>query len=240
MPARKRAAPGKLKEPPTKRSALAEEAQLHDERRRSRRISSSAQKSTYFEEDADDDEGDADILSGKKSGTGKTERKVTGKTAKARRKSADKTEESQDEYEENGQSEDQEDNNGNDDKDEDDDDDEEDIKVKVVKIAPLRPEGGVPYSDNKVHKNTMLFLKDLKANNKRAWLKANDREFRRALKDWESFIVTLTGKLSEVDFTIPDLPPRDVIFRIYRDTRFSKDPTPYKVTLMDHQTDPAT
>lgn len=27
---------------------------------------------------------------------------------------------------------------------------------------------------------------------------------------------------------MPELPAKDVVFRIYRDTRFSKDPTPYK------------
>ena len=32
----------------------------------------------------------------------------------------------------------------------------------------------------------------------------------------------------EVDDTIPDLPSKDIIFRIYRDVRFSNDPTPYK------------
>jgi uncharacterized protein (DUF2461 family) len=40
-----------------------------------------------------------------------------------------------------------------------------------------------------------------------------------------------------VDETIPELPTKDVIFRIHRDIRFSKDPTPYKVpqilTLFD-------
>ena len=60
---------------------------------------------------------------------------------------------------------------------------------------------------------------------------ANDREFRRAQQDWESFVMSFTSKLSSLDFTIPELPARDVIFRIYRDTRFSKDPTPYKVSL---------
>lgn len=41
--------------------------------------------------------------------------------------------------------------------------------------------------------------------------------------------MSFTSKLSGLDFTVPELPARDVIFRIYRDTRFSKDPTPYKV-----------
>lgn len=39
---------------------------------------------------------------------------------------------------------------------------------------------------------------------------------------------TLTTKVIAEDPTIPELPTRDVVFRIYRDIRFSKDPTPYK------------
>lgn len=30
------------------------------------------------------------------------------------------------------------------------------------------------------------------------------------------------------DETVPELPPKDLVFRIYRDIRFSNDPTPYK------------
>ena len=41
---------------------------------------------------------------------------------------------------------------------------------------------------------------------------------------------TLTDKIIEADETVPELPLKDVIFRIYRDIRFSKDPTPYKVS----------
>jgi len=39
----------------------------------------------------------------------------------------------------------------------------------------------------------------------------------------------MTEKIVEVDDTIPELPFKDVNFRIYRDIRFSNDPTPYKV-----------
>lgn len=58
----------------------------------------------------------------------------------------------------------------------------------------------------------------------------HDPEYRRSLKDWESFVETLTDKIIEADETVPELPLKDVIFRIYRDIRFSKDPTPYKVS----------
>ncbi|KAI1387828.1 uncharacterized protein F4822DRAFT_293360 [Hypoxylon trugodes] len=112
--------------------------------------------------------------------------------------------------------------------DDDDDDDDEEDRITFIPAVKMRETGGVAYEDTKIHKNTLLFLGDLKKNNKRSWLKANDAEYRRALKDWESFVETITEKIVEVDDTIPELPIKDVIFRIYRDIRFSKDPTPYK------------
>lgn len=58
---------------------------------------------------------------------------------------------------------------------------------------------------------------------------ANDGEFRRALKDWESYATALTDTIIDLDPTIPELPFKDINFRIYRDIRFTNDPTPYKV-----------
>ncbi|GAW13969.1 hypothetical protein ANO14919_033610 [Xylariales sp. No.14919] len=114
------------------------------------------------------------------------------------------------------------------DDDDDDDDDDDEPNVTFIPLPKLRDTNGVEYEDTKVHPNTLLFLGDLKANNKRSWLKMHDPEYRRSLKDWESFVETLTEKIIEADETVPELPLRDVIFRIYRDIRFSKDPTPYK------------
>ncbi|KAI6082932.1 hypothetical protein F4821DRAFT_245784 [Hypoxylon rubiginosum] len=111
---------------------------------------------------------------------------------------------------------------------EEDSDDDEENRITFIPAVQLRDLDGVDYEDTKIHKNTFLFLKDLKANNQRNWLKMNDKEYRRSLKDWESFVETLTEKIIEADETIPELPLKDVIFRIYRDIRFSNDPTPYK------------
>jgi len=114
---------------------------------------------------------------------------------------------------------------GDDDEDEDDD---EESRVTFIPLPKLRDEGGIDYEPERIHPNTLAFLKDLKANNKRSWLKLHDAEYRRSLKDWESFVESITEKITEVDETVPELPLKDVIFRIYRDVRFSKDPTPYK------------
>lgn len=131
--------------------------------------------------------------------------------------------------------------------DDDDDEDDEDAppRVTIIPLEKLRDTDGVDYEDFKVHKNTLLFLRDLKANNQRPWLKcaytillrsktwltciAHDEEYRRALKDWNSFVERTSESIIDADETIPELPVKDLTFRIHRDIRFSKDPTPYKV-----------
>lgn len=50
-----------------------------------------------------------------------------------------------------------------------------------IEIPGEKSNGGVPYEDERIHKNTMDFLKDLKKNNRRDWLKC---EYLKA--DWES------------------------------------------------------
>ncbi|KAJ5731604.1 uncharacterized protein N7483_006112 [Penicillium malachiteum] len=101
---------------------------------------------------------------------------------------------------------------------------------EVIFTKPkARGTGGIPYEDETLHPNTKLFLQDLAENNDRQWLKAHDADFRAAKKDFETFVETLSGKITEVDETIPELPMKDLIFRIHRDVRFSKNPLPYKI-----------
>ncbi|OJD14833.1 hypothetical protein AJ78_04863 [Emergomyces pasteurianus Ep9510] len=101
-------------------------------------------------------------------------------------------------------------------------------KEVFIKLPKAREAGDTPYEDNTIHPNTMLFLKDLKANNQREWLKMHDADFRTSKRDWDTFVESLTEKIMEKDSTIPELPAKDLVFRIYRDIRFSNDPTPYK------------
>ncbi|KAL1970338.1 hypothetical protein VTN77DRAFT_5498 [Rasamsonia byssochlamydoides] len=101
-------------------------------------------------------------------------------------------------------------------------------KEVFIKKPKARDPGDIPYQDHTIHPNTMLFLKDLKENNERQWLKAHDADYRNSKKDWDSFVESLTEKIIEKDETIPELPAKDLVFRIHRDIRFSNDPTPYK------------
>ncbi|KNG80633.1 hypothetical protein ANOM_010632 [Aspergillus nomiae NRRL 13137] len=101
-------------------------------------------------------------------------------------------------------------------------------KEVFIKKPKAREAGAVPYQEDTLHPNTFLFLVDLAENNERPWLKAHDADYRASKKDWESFVESLTEKISEMDSTIPELPVKDLVFRIHRDIRFSKNPTPYK------------
>ncbi|KAI5778722.1 hypothetical protein EDC01DRAFT_331547 [Geopyxis carbonaria] len=99
-----------------------------------------------------------------------------------------------------------------------------------VLIAYRAPSpGGTAYSDNTVHPNTLKFLKALAKHNDRAWLRENDPLYRAGKADFEKFVESVNEEMAQkVDDTIPELPVKDLVFRIHRDIRFSNDQTPYK------------
>jgi uncharacterized protein (TIGR02453 family) len=72
------------------------------------------------------------------------------------------------------------------------------------------------------------FLVDLRANNDRAWFQPRKAEFERLLKEpFEAMIAALGERLAARGVPMRADPKRSP-FRIYRDTRFSKDKSPYK------------
>jgi uncharacterized protein (TIGR02453 family) len=75
------------------------------------------------------------------------------------------------------------------------------------------------------------FLADLAENNDRAWFQPRKAEFERLLKDpLEAMIAALADRLAARGVPMLADPKRSP-FRIYRDTRFSKDKSPYKTHL---------
>ena len=44
-----------------------------------------------------------------------------------------------------------------------------------IKLPKAKGDGGVKYVDDRIHPNTMTFLKELKGNNDREWLKGESR-----------------------------------------------------------------
>ncbi|KAK9384868.1 hypothetical protein V1515DRAFT_640881 [Lipomyces mesembrius] len=109
-----------------------------------------------------------------------------------------------------------------------DDEDEFDSREIFIPKRPPRPLHGIIYEPYTIHPNTFLFLNDLRNNNEREWFWDHEAEYRAAKKDFDEFIETLSERMTQIDETIPPLPLKDILFRIYRDIRFTNDKTPYK------------
>jgi len=72
------------------------------------------------------------------------------------------------------------------------------------------------------------FISELKENNNRDWFNANKTSYQESLEVYRGFAGDLLKGISIFDPTIGNLEPKDTIFRIYKDVRFSKDKLPYK------------
>jgi hypothetical protein len=48
----------------------------------------------------------------------------------------------------------------------------------VIELPRVKDAGDTPYEDERIHANTLDFLRDLKRNNKREWLKFHDAPYR--------------------------------------------------------------
>jgi uncharacterized protein (TIGR02453 family) len=78
---------------------------------------------------------------------------------------------------------------------------------------------------------TLKFLKNLKKNNNKPWFEKNKDVYLEAKDDIEQFVARVIEGLGKIDPDIALLKPKDCVYRIYRDVRFSKDKTPYKVNM---------
>ncbi len=76
--------------------------------------------------------------------------------------------------------------------------------------------------------NILEFLKELKLNNNREWFAENKKWFDQVKVEFEQISKELILEISKFDEEIKHVEAKDCIFRIYRDTRFSHDKTPYK------------
>lgn len=77
-------------------------------------------------------------------------------------------------------------------------------------------------------KNALHFLGNLAEHNNREWFQEHRSEYLAAHQEFESFVSGLLAGISVFDTEISKLAPKDCLFRIYRDVRFSPDKRPYK------------
>ncbi len=75
---------------------------------------------------------------------------------------------------------------------------------------------------------TLEFLSDLKDNNNKEWFNANRERYEEAHANMVDFMEALIVEMNKID-NIEPISPRRSLYRIYRDLRFSKDKTPYKI-----------
>jgi uncharacterized protein (TIGR02453 family) len=82
-----------------------------------------------------------------------------------------------------------------------------------------------------IQKSTLDFLKNIKAHNNREWFNEHRADYDRARANVEDFLLYLISLAAKFDSSVEHLMPGDCMFRIYRDTRFARDKTPYKTNF---------
>lgn len=75
----------------------------------------------------------------------------------------------------------------------------------------------------------LTFFKELAANNNRDWFHANKKRYEVSVKEpFTEFVQEIIDRTSKIDKRF-EVDAKQAVFRIYRDVRFSKDKTPYKL-----------
>ena len=80
-------------------------------------------------------------------------------------------------------------------------------------------------------KDILKFLEELEINNKREWFDVHREEYQNIRKEVLALADRLIKGISSFYDLGDEIRPNDCIFRINRDTRFSKDKTPYKTNF---------
>ena len=79
-----------------------------------------------------------------------------------------------------------------------------------------------------VQVSTLKFLKDLQKNNSKPWFDEHRKQYDNAKADLLVLVAELIKAIAVFDRPIGSLEPKNCIFRINRDVRFSKNKAPYK------------
>ncbi|QCR23130.1 DUF2461 domain-containing protein [Pontibacter sp. SGAir0037] len=79
-----------------------------------------------------------------------------------------------------------------------------------------------------IDKNTLAFLADLSQNNTREWFQENKNRYDAARKNYIQFLDELLKQMQAFEPIAYGQQGKDLVFRIYRDVRFSSDKRPYK------------
>lgn len=78
------------------------------------------------------------------------------------------------------------------------------------------------------------FLKELSENNNRDWYHSHKEEYKEANAQFEELIQELILRVGKTDSSILHNVPKDLTFKLVRDTRFSHDKSPYNPAFRAH------
>lgn len=80
-------------------------------------------------------------------------------------------------------------------------------------------------------KQVFSFLRSLRRHNNREWFADHKEQYNNVKETVDLFAAKLIAALATIDPEAARLSPADCTYRIYRDTRFSPDKTPYKTHI---------
>jgi uncharacterized protein (TIGR02453 family) len=83
-------------------------------------------------------------------------------------------------------------------------------------------------------KQTLQFLQDLADNNSLEWMKSHKEQYAEAKNEFFAFLQDLIAAISAFDPSVAYLRAEDLVFRLNKDTRFSKDKSPYNASFRAH------
>ncbi len=78
------------------------------------------------------------------------------------------------------------------------------------------------------------YLSELSANNNREWYHVNKEDYKKANAEFEGLLQALIWEIGKFDSSILHNRPKDLTFKLVRDTRFSHDKSPYNAAFRAH------
>jgi len=81
---------------------------------------------------------------------------------------------------------------------------------------------------NNIDKATLDFIADMQQNNNREWFAENKHRYEASRTDFFQFLEGMLAGAAAFEPLALGQQAKDLVFRIYRDVRFSKNKNPYK------------
>ena len=78
------------------------------------------------------------------------------------------------------------------------------------------------------------YLSELSMNNNREWYHAHKEDYKKANAEFEALLQALMLEIGSFDSSILNYAPKELTFKLVRDTRFSHDKSPYNPAFRAH------